>query len=100
MAKKPTKKSDVDDDPQFQTTRSGANAVLRSNLERIMRLEDEKKGLGDDIKDIYKELKASGYDGPTCRKMYRLLKMDKAKRDEMDALDATYRDELGIPSAH
>jgi uncharacterized protein (UPF0335 family) len=101
MAKKPTKpKSDIDDDPQFQRTRSAANAVLQSNLERIMRLDDEKKGLADDIKDIFNELKSSGYDGPTCRRMLRLLKMDKAKRDEMDALDATYRDELGIPSNH
>jgi uncharacterized protein (UPF0335 family) len=98
MAKK--QKADVDNDPQFQTTRSGANSVLRANLERIHRLEEEKKGIADDVKDIYNELKASGYDGPTCRRMSRLLKMENAKRDEMDALDATYRDELGIPSQH
>lgn len=100
MAKKQKPSTDVDDDPMFQTTREGANAKLRLFLERIERLTEEKKGMADDIKDVFTELKASGYDGPTSRRMLRLRAMDKDARDEMDALDATYRAELGIPSKH
>jgi len=100
MAKKQKQESDIDDDPQFQTTREGANAKLRLFLERIMRLEEEKKGMADDIKDVYTELSSSGYDKKTARRMIALLKMEKDARDEMDALDATYRQELGIPSKH
>jgi uncharacterized protein (UPF0335 family) len=103
MAKAPKKRkqeSDIDDDPQFQTTREGANAKLASYLERIERIREEKKGLADDEKDIFTELKSSGYDSKTARRMLILRAMDKEKRDEMDALDATYREELGIPSNH
>ncbi len=100
MAKTKRSESDVDDDPMFQTTREGANARLRLYLERVERLMEEKKGLSDDIKDVFLELKAAGYDGPTARRMLALRKMDKDKRDEMDALNATYREELGIPSNH
>ena len=94
MAKKTKRDADIDIDPQFQTTREGANSVLRMNLERVLRLEDEKKGIADDIKDIFTELKASGYDGAMCRRMKAEMKMEPDAREEMLMLESTYRAEI------
>ena len=69
---------------------------LRLFIERIERLEDEKKGIADDVKDVYAEAKANGYDTKTMRAIVRLRKMEKHARDEMDALLDTYRTALGI----
>ena len=69
---------------------------LRLFIERIERLEEEKKGIADDVKDVYAEAKANGYDTKTMRAIVRLRKMEKHTRDEMDALLDTYRTALGI----
>jgi uncharacterized protein (UPF0335 family) len=69
---------------------------LRLFIERIERLEEEKKGIADDVKDVYAEAKANGYDTKTMRAIVRLRKMEKHARDEMDALLETYRNALGI----
>lgn len=69
---------------------------LRLFIERIERLEEEKKGFADDIKDVYAEAKSNGYDANTMRKIVRLRKMEKDKRDEEDALLETYRNALGL----
>lgn len=69
---------------------------LRLFIERIERLEEEKKGIADDVKDVYAEAKANGYDTKTMRSIVRLRKMEKNARDEMDALLDTYRTALGI----
>ena len=69
---------------------------LRLFIERIERLEEEKKGIADDVKDVYAEAKANGYDTKTMRAIVRLRKMEKHARDEMDALLETYRTALGI----
>jgi uncharacterized protein (UPF0335 family) len=69
---------------------------LRLFIERIERLEEEKKGVADDIKDVYSEAKANGYDTKTMRKVVRLRKMEKHARDEADALLETYRNALGL----
>ncbi len=69
---------------------------LRLFIERIERLEEEKKGIADDVKDVYAEAKANGYDTKTMRSIVRLRKMEKNARDEMDALLDTYRNALGI----
>jgi uncharacterized protein (UPF0335 family) len=69
---------------------------LRLFIERIERLEEEKKGIADDVKDVYAEAKANGYDTKTMRSIVRLRKMEKHARDEMDALLDTYRNALGI----
>lgn len=69
---------------------------LRLFIERIERLEDEKKGMQDDIKDVYLEAKSQGYDPKTMRTVVRLRKMDKDARDEADALLETYRYALGL----
>lgn len=69
---------------------------LRLFIERIERLEEEKKGFADDIADVYTEAKSGGYDAATMKKIVRLRKMEKSKRDEEDALLETYRNALGL----
>lgn len=69
---------------------------LRKFIERIERLSEEVKGLQDDIKDIYNEAKAQGYDPKTMRVIVRLRKMEKTARDEAEALLETYKAALGI----
>ncbi|GAC1507785.1 MAG: DUF2312 domain-containing protein [Steroidobacteraceae bacterium] len=69
---------------------------LRLFIERIERLEEEKKGISDDIKDVYAEAKANGYDTKTMRAIVRLRKMEAHARQEADALLETYRQALGL----
>ena len=64
-------------------------------IERIERLEEEKKGIADDVKDVYAEAKAHGYDTKTMRAIVRLRKMEKHAREEAEALLETYRRALG-----
>lgn len=69
---------------------------LLAGIERIERLEAEKKGIGDDIKDIYNELKAKGYDAKIMRQIVRLRKQKPDDRREMEAVLATYKTALGM----
>ncbi|MES2002426.1 MAG: DUF2312 domain-containing protein [Pseudomonadota bacterium] len=69
---------------------------LRLFIERIERLEEEKKGIADDIRDVYAESKSNGYDTKTMRAMVRLRKMETHARQEADALLETYRVALGL----
>ncbi|MDQ3144078.1 MAG: DUF2312 domain-containing protein [Pseudomonadota bacterium] len=69
---------------------------LRLFIERIERLEEEKKGIADDVKDVYAEAKSTGFDTKTMRKIVALRKLEKHARDEMDALLETYRNALGL----
>ncbi len=69
---------------------------LQLLIERIERLEAEKSGLADDIRDVYAEAKANGYDVKTMRAIVRLRRMEKNARQEADALLQTYRDALGL----
>lgn len=69
---------------------------LRLLIERIERLEEEKKGISDDIKDVYGEAKSTGFDVKTMRTIIRLRKMEKHHRDEADMLLETYKQALGI----
>ena len=68
---------------------------LRQFIERIERLEEEKKAFADDIRDVYAEAKSTGFDAKTMRAIVRLRKMEKHHRDEADALLETYRNALG-----
>jgi uncharacterized protein (UPF0335 family) len=63
---------------------------LRSFVERIERLEEEIKGLGEDKKDIYTEAKGEGFDVKILREVVKLRKQDKAGRDERDSLLDVY----------
>lgn len=69
---------------------------LRLLIERIERLEEEKKGISDDIKDVYGEAKATGFDVKTMRTIIRLRRLQKHHRDEADMLLETYKQALGI----
>jgi uncharacterized protein (UPF0335 family) len=69
---------------------------LRLFIERIERLEEEKKGIADDVKDVYAEAKANGYDTKTMRKVVALRRLEAHTRQEMDALLETYRNALGL----
>ena len=69
---------------------------LRLLIERIERLEEEKKAIADDVKDVYGEGKARGYDTKTMRAIIRLRKMEKNARDEAEALLETYKAALGL----
>ncbi|MFB0873066.1 MAG: DUF2312 domain-containing protein [Sphingobium sp.] len=69
---------------------------LRLLIERIERLEEEKKGIGDDIKDVYLEAKATGYDVKIMRQIIRLRKMQPHDRQEMEAILQTYLAALGM----
>ncbi len=73
-----------------------ADDRLRLLIERIERLEEEKKGIGDDIKDVYAEAKATGYDAKIIRQIVRLRKMKPDDRREMEAILETYKNALGI----
>ncbi|MCE7797752.1 DUF2312 domain-containing protein [Sphingobium sufflavum] len=69
---------------------------LRLLIERIERLEEEKRGIADDIKDVYLEAKATGYDVKTIRAVVRLRKLEKHVRQEAEALLETYKNALGL----
>ena len=69
---------------------------LRSFIERIERLEEEKTALADDIKEIYAELKGVGYDAKTVRKIVSLRKKDAEKRREEDELLDLYKTAVGM----
>ncbi|GAM03878.1 MULTISPECIES: DUF2312 domain-containing protein [Novosphingobium] len=73
-----------------------ADDRLRLLIERIERLEEEKKGISDDIRDVYNEAKAVGYDVKIMRQIVRLRKMKPDDRREMDMVLETYRSALGL----
>ena len=69
---------------------------LRLFIERIERLEEEKKGIADDIRDTYAEAKSQGYDAKIMRQIVRLRKLAPHDRAEMEALLDTYKAALGL----
>ena len=69
---------------------------LRQLIERIERLEDEKAALAADIREIYAEAKAVGFDAKVMRQIINLRKMDTADQQEMEALIDTYKHALGM----
>ncbi|WP_313027079.1 DUF2312 domain-containing protein [Brucella sp.] len=89
------KKSKVD---KAEEVSSNVIAVgqLRSFIERIERLEEEKQTVADDIKDVYGELKGSGFDAKTVRAIIRLRKKEDHERHEEEAMLQLYMDALGM----
>jgi uncharacterized protein (UPF0335 family) len=69
---------------------------LRLFIERIETLEEEKKGIADDIKDVYAEAKGTGFDTKTMKAIVRLRKMEAAARQEAEALLDVYKTALGL----
>jgi uncharacterized protein (UPF0335 family) len=86
-------------DSQFQMEPPMAETAddrLRLLIERIERLEEEKKGIADDIRDVYMEGKAVGYDTKMMRQLIKLRKMKPEERAEMEMLLETYKAALGM----
>ncbi|MDB5383871.1 MAG: hypothetical protein JWO26_3503 [Rhodospirillales bacterium] len=81
-----------------ETTEVGgiAGDRLRSIIERIERLEEERKSLGDDIKDIYAEAKSAGFDVKVLRQVIRIRKQEPADVEEQETLLDLYRRALGM----
>ncbi|MCG7349229.1 DUF2312 domain-containing protein [Sphingomonas sp. ACRSK] len=69
---------------------------LRLLIERIERLEEEKQGISDDIKDVYAEAKSTGFDAKTMRTIIQLRRMEKHHRDEAEMMLETYKQSLGL----
>ena len=88
MAKQPTVSSD-----------SVAQDQIRAFIERIERMEEEKKAIADDIKEIYAEAKGNGFDTKVLRQIVRIRKQDHAERMEQEALLELYMAALGMASA-
>ena len=76
---------------------SGVSAgQLKSIVERIERLEEQKAHLADDIREIFAEAKAYGFDPKVLRDVLRIRKMDKSERDEREAVLDTYLHAIGM----
>jgi uncharacterized protein (UPF0335 family) len=76
-----------------------AKDQLAAIVERIERLEEEKKGLADDIRDVYAEAKGNGYEVKALRRIVRLRRMDgsqKAAHNEVETIVETYMQALGM----
>ena len=73
-----------------------AKDQLKAFIERIERLEEEKKAIADDIRDVYAEAKANGYDAKAMRTIVRLRKQDVEERKEQEAILETYMHALGM----
>jgi uncharacterized protein (UPF0335 family) len=72
------------------------NSQLKAIVERIERLEEEKKTISDDIKDVYAEAKGNGFDVKVLRRIVRLRKQDANERAEQEAILETYMHALGM----
>ena len=73
-----------------------AKDQLKAIIERIERLEEEKKAIADDIRDVYAEAKGNGFDIKTLRTVVRMRKQDKNERAEQEAILETYLHALGM----
>ena len=79
-----------------QTAHRFAKDQLKAFVERVERLEEEKKTIADDIRDVYAEAKGNGYDVRTLRVVVRLRKQDISERKEQEAILETYMHALGM----
>lgn len=80
-------------------TESVAQDQLRAFVERIERMEEEKKAIADDIKEIYAEAKGNGFDTKVLRQIVRIRKQDHSERMEQEALLELYMTALGMAVA-
>lgn len=73
-----------------------AKDQLKAFVERVEKLEEEKKAISDDIRDVYAEAKGNGFDVKALRAIVRLRKMEPTEREEQDAILETYMHALGM----
>jgi uncharacterized protein (UPF0335 family) len=83
-------------DEVTDSTQTVAAGQLKAFIERIERLEEEKQSLADDIKDVYAEMKGTGFDTKAVRTIVRLRKQDQAERQEAEAILDLYKAALGM----
>jgi uncharacterized protein (UPF0335 family) len=83
---------------QEQPTTRFAKDHLKAFIERIERLEEEKKAIADDVRDVYAEAKANGFDTKALRTIVRMRKQDADERREHEAILETYLHALGMLS--
>jgi uncharacterized protein (UPF0335 family) len=86
------------DDSESPKTRF-AKDQLKAIVERIERLEEEKKAIADDVRDVYGEAKANGFDVKALRQVVKLRKQDVNERNEQQAVLETYMHALGMLAA-
>jgi uncharacterized protein (UPF0335 family) len=79
-----------------ETSQTVAAGQLRAFIERVERLEEEKKTISDDIKDVFAEMKGTGFDTKAVRTIIRLRKKDHAERQEEEAILDLYKAALGM----
>jgi uncharacterized protein (UPF0335 family) len=85
----------ADDSASIETLNGTAQGQLRTIIERIERLEEVKAAVMEDLKEVYAEAKGNGFDTKTLRKVVRIRKQDRAKRQEEEALLDLYLSAIG-----
>jgi uncharacterized protein (UPF0335 family) len=83
-------------DDVTESSQTVAAGQLRAFIERIERLEEEKKALADDIKEVYAEAKGTGFEVAAIRQLVRLRKQDPSERQEAEAILELYMTALGM----
>ncbi|PRD44073.1 DUF2312 domain-containing protein [Phyllobacterium phragmitis] len=86
----------MNDDITSDTAQTVAVGQLRAFIERIERLEEEKKTISEDIKEVYAEMKGTGFDTKAVRTIIRLRKKEDQERQEEEAMIQLYKDALGM----
>jgi len=86
----------MSEDPVAKSSGAVDASHLRAFVERIERLEEEKKALGDDIRDVYAEAKGNGFDVKVIRKVVSIRKQDRDKRREEEEILELYLAALGM----
>ena len=86
----------ADDSSSLDVLNSAAQTRLKTIIERIERLEEEKKTIADDIKEVFAEAKGTGFDTKAMRSIIRLRKKDQAERQEEETILDLYKAALGM----
>lgn len=84
------------DMPGVETSQTVAAGELRAFIERVERLEEEKKMISDDIKEVFAEMKGTGFDTKAVKTLIKLRKQDQAERQEAEAILDLYMTALGM----
>lgn len=84
------------DDITTETSETVAAGQLRAFIERVERLEEEKKSIGEDIKEVYAEMRGTGFNIKAVRELIALRKKDSAEREEEQAMLDLYKEALGM----
>jgi uncharacterized protein (UPF0335 family) len=89
----------ADDSPSIEVLNGSAQGQLKSVIERIERLEEDKKSVMEDLKNVYAEAKGNGFDTKVLRKIVSIRKQDQSERMEQEALLELYLTALGMAAA-